>query len=234
MKNVTKILALLLMLVLLCGAMTSCMFLPENLIEFPEWNFTGLDPLLSLIFGESFGGSYQNESGTIRYEFNGENVTIILFQSEYEEILNGTGLTYEGQPWMGGSDGTAIGGVFGQYETNLPDGVIVNGEKVIVSDVVLVDPNGEGEYVYDSESGVSIGGNLDNYEIYYNSSLLLSKVMILQGTYEIDDEEIYLKLDMSDDEAISYVASFFAGLYSFAEDNNGDIYIGSDRLIKVD
>ena len=108
MKNGMKIIAFLLVLVMLCGAMTSCAFLPQNLLELPEWHFTGLDPLLSLIFGDSLDGAYQNESGTIRYEFNGESVTVILAQSEYEAILNGTGLTYEGELWAG-KNGTAFG-----------------------------------------------------------------------------------------------------------------------------
>ena len=78
MKNVMKMFALMLVLVILGTAMTSCALLPEGLIELPEWNFTGLDPLLTWIFGDSLNGTYQNESGTIRYEFNGDNVSVIV------------------------------------------------------------------------------------------------------------------------------------------------------------
>ena len=100
------------------------------------------------------------------------------------------------------------------------------------SNVIVMNP--DGSFVYDSESGAITGGNFGDNEYYFSSgSLLLSKVMILQGTYEIDDGEIFLKLDMTGAAAIDYVVNVMAGIYSFEEDG-GDLYIGSDRLIKVE
>ena len=232
MKNVMKMFALMLVLVILGTAMTSCALLPEGLIELPEWNFTGLDPLLTWIFGDSLNGTYQNESGTIRYEFNGDNVSVILFQEEYEAILEGTGMTYEGELWLGDVFQTTNGDSITKFETTLPDGAVIQGEANQGSNVILVNP--DGSFVYDSENGTITKDNDIKDKIYiYNSSAALSRVMILQGTYEIDDGEIVLKLHTPEDPAISYVALFLAGIYSFEEGDDGEIYIGSDKLISV-